>query len=121
MANWAFFDKRLKEPLLRDRLKAFKSLGLAVFAGVAAPLIETVLIDPLKLWMYPRPDVFGASGFPSWVPFCYAFYHPFLFSLARYSVGFAFFFLFLPPLASQVPLASSHKLMNVPLCFFAPL
>jgi len=87
LANWAFFDKRLKEPLLRDRLNAFKSLGLAVFAGVAAPLIETVLIDPLKLWMYPRPDVFGASGFPSWVPFCYAFYHPFLFSLARYLQG----------------------------------
>jgi hypothetical protein len=84
LANWAFFDKRLKTPSARDKTNAFKSLGLAVFAGVAAPLIETVLIDPLHLWHYPRPDVFGLNGFPSWVPFCYIFYHPFLFSLARY-------------------------------------
>ena len=84
LANWAIFDKRLKTPYASDKVNAFKSLGLAVFAGVAAPLIETVLIDPLHLWYYPRPDVLGLNSFPSWVPFCYIFYHPFLFSLARY-------------------------------------
>lgn len=69
---------------------ALRSLGLAVFAGVAAPLIETLLIDSGALWQYPRPDVAHpltgalADGFPSWVPFCYFFYHPFLFSLARW-------------------------------------
>ncbi|QDZ24077.1 hypothetical protein HOP50_12g66140 [Chloropicon primus] len=98
-ANWLSFDKRLagKGSKREDRVNSLKSLGLSVFAGVAAPLIECLLIGQLHLWSYPRADTFLApgssvgngivqhpafSGFPSWVPMCYVFYHPFLFSLA---------------------------------------
>ena len=66
VANFWFFERPKAEGW-----GALRSLGLAVFAGVAAPLIETLLIDPLALWKYPRPDVAHpltgalADGFPS--------------------------------------------------------
>ena len=87
--NFVSFDKRLKTPHLVDKINALKAAMLSIFAGVAAPLIETVLIDKVHLWSYPRPDLYGplGGGFPSWVPLCYIFYHPFLFSLASYLQG----------------------------------
>ena len=123
LLNFVSFEKSLKREGARvgrtAAAAAIKSLGLSVFAGIAAPVIETLLIDRLHLWSYPvrereretgwrsrsllsdggfgnstisppllqRPDAFplgSPPGFPSWVPFCYFFYHPFLFSLAAW-------------------------------------
>ena len=121
LLNFVSFEKSLKREGARvgrtAAAAAIKSLGLSVFAGIAAPVIETLLIDRLHLWSYPvrererevgalarfcltaalaatisppllqRPDAFplgSPPGFPSWVPFCYFFYHPFLFALAAW-------------------------------------
>ena len=70
IANWKLFDG--------TRQGAY----VAVLCGLAAPLSELVIIR-LGLWHYMHPDLFGAQGIPSWVPFCYVFYTPPLSNLAR--------------------------------------
>ena len=69
-ANWKAFDG--------TRQGAF----VAVLCGLAAPLSELVIIR-LGLWHYQQPDLLGAQGIPSWVPFCYIFYTAPLSNLAR--------------------------------------
>ena len=57
LLNFVSFEKSLKREGARigrpAAAAAIKSLGLSVFAGIAAPVIETLLIDRLHLWSYP--------------------------------------------------------------------
>lgn len=53
-ANWRAFDAS----------KQGLALGLA--CAVAAPALELLMMRWLGLWHYPRPDVCGDLGFPSW-------------------------------------------------------
>ena len=70
-ANWWIFDGTRQGAVL------------GAICGVGAPLSELVIMQLFGLWHYPRPDVFGAQGLPSWVAWCYAFYTPALSNLAR--------------------------------------
>ncbi len=53
-ANWRAFDDTRQ------------GLALAAVCAVVAPAAELVIMRWLGLWHYPRPDVFGTLGFPSW-------------------------------------------------------
>ena len=53
-ANWRAFDSTRQ------------GLALAAVCALVAPAAELVIMRWLGLWHYPRPDVFGALGFPSW-------------------------------------------------------
>ena len=53
-ANWRAFDNTRQ------------GLALAAICAIAAPAFELVIMRWLGLWHYPRPDVFGTLGFPSW-------------------------------------------------------
>jgi endoplasmic reticulum chaperone BiP len=70
VANWAVFD-RTKQ-----------GIALAALCALGAPAAELVLLQIVPLWHYPRGDILGGA-FVSWVPWCYAFYTPFLTNLAR--------------------------------------
>merc|ERR1711976_79351 len=70
-ANWAVFD-RTKH-----------GVALCALCAVAAPLSELVIVRYLGWWHYNAPDVYGADGLPSWVPWCYFFYAPLVLNLAR--------------------------------------
>ena len=53
-ANWRAFDNTRQ------------GLALAAVCAIAAPAFELVIMRWQGLWHYPRPDVFGTLGFPSW-------------------------------------------------------
>ena len=53
-ANWRAFDDTRQ------------GLALAAVCAIVAPAAELVIMRWLGLWHYPRPDVFGTLGFPSW-------------------------------------------------------
>lgn len=63
-----------------------QGLGLALLCAIAAPVSELVLMQTLHLWHYPDGNLYSsiAGGIPSWVPFCYFFYVPFVANLSRY-------------------------------------
>lgn len=71
-AHWAALDRTRQ------------GLALCGLCAVAAPASELVIINWLGWWQYGAPDVLGAGGFPSWVPWCYFFYTPSVLSLARW-------------------------------------
>eukprot|EP00873_Tetraselmis_striata_P046664 jgi/Tetstr1/466928/TSEL_011382.t1 len=71
-AHWAALDRTRQ------------GLALCALCAVAAPLNELLIINWLGWWQYGAPDVLGAGGFPSWVPWCYFFYTPSVLSLARW-------------------------------------
>ena len=63
----------------RERERGWRSRSLLSDGGFGNSTISPPLLQ--------RPDAFplgSPPGFPSWVPFCYFFYHPFLFALAAW-------------------------------------
>lgn len=71
-ANWALLDGTPQ------------GLGLCALCAATAPLSELFIIHYLGWWHYLAPDLLGAEGLPSWVPWCYFFYAPSVVNQARW-------------------------------------
>ncbi|KAK9840027.1 hypothetical protein WJX74_002318 [Apatococcus lobatus] len=65
-----------------DGTKSGGLIALAMLVG--APVIEFGIIQELGWWHYPKADLFGSVGLPSWVPWCYFAYTPATANLARW-------------------------------------